>query len=135
MKFLRSIVSVAFAFLVLFSSSNLVVGMHFCGGDIQSIAVFGKAEGCPMELNLPPCHKALMKSCCQDELVAYSAQDFSTDAAQITVPVAQSLDIIQTPVPVAEIIPSTGVSGKLYHQYDPPLRSYDRTISLQVFLI
>jgi len=131
----RSILALSFAFLVLFSSSSFVVGVHFCGGDIQNVALFTKAEGCEMERKLPPCHKQLSKPCCEDETIIHDGEDFKVSKFDITISGASSLDVELPSVIVSEIIPSSALSRIRFYDYDPPTRAGDLTVSLQVFLI
>ena len=131
----RSILVLSFALLVLFSGSSFVVGVHLCGGDIQNVALFTKAEGCEMEKKLPPCHKQLSKPCCEDETIIHEGEDFKVSSTDITISEASFLDIELPPVVVSEIIPSSPVSRIRFYNYDPPLRAGDLTVSLQVFLI
>jgi hypothetical protein len=136
MKQYRSILSATFALLVLFSGSSFVVGVHLCGGDIQNVALFTKAEGCVMEKKrTPPCHKPASKPCCEDETIIHEGDDFKASSADITISGAPSLDMELPPVIVSEIIPSSPVSRIRFYDYNPPSRSGDLTVSLQVFLI
>ncbi len=135
MKQYRSILSYAFTILVLFSSSSFMIGIHLCGGQIQNIALFTKAEGCGMEKKMPPCHKHESKPCCQDETVVHDAQDFKGNINQINIAVSPILDIVQPAVLIAEVIPSSISIIKHYANYDPPIRTTDVTVDLQVFLI
>ncbi len=135
MKQYRSILSAAFVFLVLFSSSSFVIGVHLCGGQVQNMALFSKADGCEKEKQLPPCHRHKSAPCCQDETIVHEAQGFKGDVTQLSIATAPVVDAAQPPVLVSEIIPSSAVSRAQYYNYDPPLRSTDRIISLQVFLI
>lgn len=132
----RAIYSVAFAVLVLFSSSHLIVGIHRCGGDIQKVSLFSRAEGCAMEKTLPPpCHKHKAEPCCQDETINYGGQEFKSDITPITTDgVALIVEIVPSMVLLTEVIPAF-VSRCQYANYDPPLRSSDLTVSLQNFLI
>lgn len=134
MKRYRSILSVAFAFLVLFSSSSFIVGVHLCRGQIRNVALFTKADECEMEKQMPPCHKQLTKPCCEDETIVHEAEDFKVTSTDITltVPVA---DMEWPPVFISEVIPAVPLSRTAYHHYDPPLRAADLTVSYQVFLI
>lgn len=136
MKLYRSILSVSFAFLVLFSSSSFMIGIHVCGGKIQNMALFTKAEGCENKKQLPPCHRHEKQPCCQDETILHDAQDFNGNILHInTTSLLPVGDISQPPVLIAEVIPSSIISKTRYTNYDPPLRSHDLTIALQVFLI
>lgn len=135
MKKYRSILSATFAFLVLFSSSSFMVGIHLCAGQIQNMALFTKADGCEMEKKMPPCHKRESKPCCQDETVVHDAQGFKGNISQISIAAAPVVDMVQPPVLIAEVIPSSLVSIKHYTDYDPPIRATDVTVDFQVFLI
>ena len=135
MKTFRSILSVAFAFLVLFSSTSFMVGIHICSGDVKDVALFTKAEACKNEKKIPPCHRQLSKPCCEDEAIVHDAQGFKGDLAQVIIAATPVVDIAQPSVLLAEVIPSAPLSRTLYYNYDPPLRSCDLTVTLQVFLI
>ncbi|MBA4054415.1 MAG: hypothetical protein C0490_06875 [Marivirga sp.] len=135
MKQYRSILSVAFAFLVLFSSSSFMVGVHFCSGQIQNIALFTKADDCEMEKRMPPCHKKLVKPCCEDETIVHKGEDFKVSVANLTISAVPVIDMDLPPVLISEVIPSSPVSHITFYNYDPPLRAADLTVSYQVFLI
>ena len=57
MKLTRQIMCFAFASMVLFSSSYLMVGMHVCSGDVRHVALFSKADGCAVEKRMFPCNR------------------------------------------------------------------------------
>ncbi|HEY8935475.1 MAG TPA: hypothetical protein VIM65_09655 [Cyclobacteriaceae bacterium] len=135
MKHYRSILSVAFAILVLFSSSSFMVGLHLCGGHVQKVALFTKAEGCGMEKKMPPCQKHQSKACCEDETIVHNAQDFKVSTNQISITALPVFDIIQHAVLIAEVIPTSIISTKQYAYYDPPLRPTDITVDLHTLLI
>lgn len=133
MKVLRSIVALSFACLVLVSSTSFMIGIHRCGGDVKHISLFTEAEGCPMEQQLPPCHRALSTSCCQDVKVVHEQDDFSSLSAQVELSPVQVDDAVVPSVILAEVIPST--APFTFPAYDPPIRTNDRVVVLQVFLI
>ncbi|MBL7852428.1 MAG: hypothetical protein JNN04_16100 [Cyclobacteriaceae bacterium] len=133
MKLLRSIVSLGFAFLVLVSTTQFMVGIHHCGDQVRHVALFDKAEACAMEKQLPACHRIETVSCCQDVTVIHEDEDFSVDWNPVEWSVLGSDAVNHTSLILSEVIPS---SVSLYPQYySPPLRSFDRTVTLQVFLI
>ena len=135
MKLFRIISSTALAFLVLVSSSSFMVGIHLCGGKVQHVALFTKANSCEMEQNLPPCHRHMQRTCCEDQAVIHKGEGFKASVfhALFVAPIA--VDLEEPFVFISEIIPSSSFSRIKYYNYDPPLRSSDLTISLQVFLI
>lgn len=136
MRIARQIVCLMFASLVLFSSSHVMVGLHICGGSVQNVALFSKAEGCGMEMEkrMPPCHRHESKPCCEDQTITHEGQTCNISTHEISVPLAPFVDVILPEVIIAEIIPSIeSTSG--YVDYDPPLRTPDLTVSLHTFLI
>jgi hypothetical protein len=135
MKGLQSIFSAAFAFLVLFSSSNLMVGLHLCSGKIQNIAFFSKAESCEMEKRMPPCHRHETKPCCEDETIIHNSEDFNAPVTNISIFPVLALDVELPPILISEVIPSSPISNIRSFNYDPPWRAADLTVSFQVFLI
>lgn len=134
MKSVRSILSIVFACLVVVSCSSFLVGIHFCRGEVKNMALFTQAEGCEKEKQLPPCHRHIGSPCCEDTTVLHEGDDFKNDisAFSFTAPVAH---LVQPAILIAEIIPSSFISTHPFYEYDPPLRSTDLTIDLQIFLI
>jgi len=135
MKAVRPISAVIFAMMVLVSSTNFIIGMHICSGEVQNIALFGKADGCQKEKALPACHKHMKPACCQDELVYHEGTDFKGSIEHIHIVAFAPLDITQPVVLVSEVIPASLSSRIPFYNYDPPLRSYDLTVEHHVFLI
>jgi hypothetical protein len=135
MKKIRSISAVLLALLVLVSSTSFMIGMHFCMGEVQSIALFSKADSCEKEQNLPPCHRHERAPCCADETVIHKGDDFKASIAHLHIVAPLPLDIEAPLILISEVIPSTPLSRIQYYNYDPPLRSWDLTVEHQVFLI
>lgn len=134
MKATRSISSILLAVLVLMASSSFYVDVHVCGGSVKAVAFLEQADGCG-HATLPPCHLALMKGCCENESIVHKGDDFKTYSSEITITTSPFVDVVLPSILLAEIIPSALVVNTHYRNYDPPLRSTDRTIDLQVFNI
>jgi len=135
MKQYRTLLSVAFASLVLFSSSNIMVGIHFCSGQIQNIALFSKAESCEMEKRMPPCHRQETQPCCEDETIIHNSEDFNAPTTDISILPVLALDVELPPILISEVIPSSPFLQAQFYNYDPPVRAADLTVSLHTFLI
>jgi hypothetical protein len=135
MKVIRSISAVLLALLVLVSSTSFMIGMHFCMGEVQSIALFTKADGCEKEQSLPPCHRHMKAPCCADETIIHEGDDFKASVANIHIVAPASIDIEQPAILISELIPTAPIARIQYYKYDPPLRSSDLTVEHQVFLI
>ena len=131
----RSILSLAAVVLVLVSSSSFMVGIHLCGGDVQNVALFTKADVCEMEKQLPPCHKQEPRSCCDDEVIVHEGENFKVSSTEISIASFPVMEMAMPDVIISEIIPASPVKKFRHHNYDPPLRAEDLTVSLQVFLI
>jgi hypothetical protein len=88
MKSLRLITPYFAMLLVLFASSQFMVGMHFCQGDVQGIALFKEAPACEHKAQLPPCHAKTMEGCCDDEVIIHESAGFmlSTSGFNMEVP-------------------------------------------------
>ena len=82
--------SFGLAFLILCSSLGITIDFHYCGGELQTIALFGKAETCHQKearlskksccaKKAKACHfakkstegisKSCTKDCCKDKMV------------------------------------------------------------------
>jgi hypothetical protein len=135
MKYYRSILTLASAILVLFSSSSFMVGIHLCSGHVQDVALFTHAEDCGMEKRIPVCHRTGEKPCCENKAIVHKGDDFKASVNGAVLPLVSAIDLELPHVLLSEVIPSLQVTPTRYHNYDPPLRQADMTVSLQVFLI
>jgi hypothetical protein len=135
MKAIRKISAVLLALLVLVSTTSFMVGFHICMGEVQNVALFTKADGCEREQSLPPCHRHMKAPCCEDETYFHEGDDFKASVDHVHQVAPAAIDVEQPLVLLSEVIPSAPSSRIQYHNYDPPLRSCDRTVEHQVFLI
>lgn len=79
-KQLKKNISILLIVVIAISSSNWLINLHFCGGNIVSFGLFVSANSCGMETDLNSCengesdnlHK---KSCCSDHSVSVSSND------------------------------------------------------------
>lgn len=133
MRIANSIVSLLLAFLVLLASSSFYVTSHACGGRINKIAFLEKADGCGHSL-MPPCHRKMMKGCCEDETITHDAQDLKMES-KLSVNAVPAFIFIADAVLLSEIIPVHAYSETGYVNYDTPLRSDDLLVAHHVFLI
>ncbi len=139
MKLLKSIVSSVLALLVLVSSSSFMVNMHFCGGHVQSVSLIKEATPCPMEVQLPPCHKkmAVKKSgCCEDKQVAFEGKDFNTLVQDFSTFAWQASNWVVTLPMIMEVIQvSESLAFSNRTPYKPPIVERDIPVLVQSFLI
>jgi len=73
----HKIMSLAMAFVVLFSTLSFTVNMHYCGGTLVETAFLKKAKGCGMEMEKPASEGCSItkKNCCDDKQLAIEGQD------------------------------------------------------------
>lgn len=140
------VVSIFLAFQVLLSSLSFNIGMHFCGDQLQSLALFEKAQPCEhAKPNQPessscPFHKTAAndekKGCCGDKSIKIEGQEhesiISTVSFDFTPQIHFLAAYIYTPVenPFYE-----GLHSPQYHHYKPPLIRQNIPILIQTFLI
>ena len=76
-KVFHKIISLAMAFVVLFSTLSFTVNMHYCGDTLVETAFFHKAKGCGMEMEKPSTKSCSItkKSCCDDKQISVEGQD------------------------------------------------------------
>jgi len=76
-QFFHKIMSLAMAFVVLFSTMSFTLNMHYCGDTLVETAVYNKAEGCGMEMEKPSTEGCSItkKNCCDDKQLAIEGQD------------------------------------------------------------
>ena len=135
MKAIRTISAILLAILVLVSSTSFTVGLHFCQGEVQHVALFGKPEKCENEVRLPPCHRQMKATCCADKTFIHESDDFKHSAAHTLITLPAPSDLEQPLVLVSEVIPSAPVAIAHSCPYDPPLRSCNLTVEHRVFQI
>ena len=135
MKLLRTISILALVFLVMLSSSNFMVGLHFCSGEIQNIGILSKAEPCEKEQSQPPCHRHMTVTCCEDETILHQGEELKPSVSHFYAAAPLPIDIVDLGILVSEVIPGSAISRSCYVLYDPPASSADITIRNQTFLI
>jgi hypothetical protein len=135
MKLFRTISSLLMAVLVLLASSSFYVGVHYCGGTIKAIAFLDEADGCGHP-ELPPCHRKVMESCCENDQVVHESQDIRSEAANVGHPLLSLTTIVHNTLVLAEIIPAVEINPIPYFSDHPPaFTGHDIIISFQSFLI
>lgn len=135
MKVVRTILVTFYCLMILLSSSSFMIGIHFCSGQVQDVALFTEAQRCVNDNKIPPCNMHESKPCCEDEAVVHKGDDLKVLQSDINLITLEGVDIEQPPVFISEIIPSAPLSRIQYHNYDPPPRSCDFRVEQQVFLI
>lgn len=134
MKMLRPMLSCLLALLVLVSGTSFMVGVHHCNGHIQDVSLFGKADPCPMERQLPLCHKKV-NTCCDDNTVVHEAQDFKASASGIHCAHAPLIAALASSIVISELIPVTVSKAPSGVDYSPPPFAPDLNIALSTFRI
>jgi len=127
------------ALLVLVSSSSFMVNMHFCGGHVQSVSLIEEAASCPMEAQLPPCHKKMTikkSGCCEDKHVAFEGKDFSTQIQDFSSLSWQAINWVASLPMIMEVIQlNESLAYSNHTPYKPPIVERDIPVLVQSFLI
>ena len=134
MRLLKPISIFTLVSLVLLSSSNFMVGIHVCSGEIRNVAFLTKAKACEKEQSLPPCHRHT-PPCCEDEAIVHEGDELKGAVSPVQLAASPATDMPPLEVIVAEVVPSWSLSRAPFFLYDPPEPSLDITISNQVLLI
>ena len=139
MSSIRPIAAVFLASLVLIASIGVTVNLHLCGGNLQSIALFVKAQPCKMEMP-KSCHESKAKTkrtgCCEEESILLKGKETTAELKTVT-ELTPSFNLISVILPVLySIIEVDSYSASpRYAQYKPPIVERDITIFVQSFLI
>jgi hypothetical protein len=110
--------------------------MHFCGGQVQSLSLIEDAASCPMEANLPPCHKQMVKqnNCCENSHLSYEGKYFSYEFNDFHFNAFAGF-VIDLPV-VMELPQLSGSVTDIHSTpYKPPVIERDIPVLIQSFLI
>lgn len=135
MKVLKVIASLFLATLVMVSSTRFAVDIHFCMGEASDIAFLTDAENCEMQQRLPPCHRQLESTCCDDETIIHEADDLKPVSSQDLTTGGFVLLTAQLPVPISDVVPSLTITPEYSFADHPPLPTPDLVVEHQVFLI
>ena len=140
--------AILLSMLVLFSSMSFNFSMHFCMGQLESIALFQQAKPCEMVTQPAPCvhdhngsrecehnraHTA-KKGCCEDHLLQVEGQDeLAQVAASVSMPDFHMVAVLYALVSFISSAPT--VDYYSYKDYSPPLIERDIPVLVQSFLI
>lgn len=139
MSSVRPIAAVFLASLVLIASIGVTVNLHICGGSVQSIALFVKAQPCKMDMP-KSCHgsKAQTKrtGCCEEESILLKGKETTAELKTVT-ELTPTFNLISVILPVLYSINEVDSfsTSPQYAHYKPPLVDRDITILVQSFLI
>lgn len=133
------------AFLLLVSSTGLVVSKHYCGGDLKSTALFAEAAPCHQDKQMKSCpvHGTMpvsnedappKKGCCDTETDFVKVDDDQVEASL-------EFSLLDYPVLFTVLTVIVGLKPveednktRHYFTYKPPLLVCDLPLSLQAFL-
>jgi hypothetical protein len=138
MSFIRPIVSVFLAAVVLIASIGVTVNLHLCAGKIQSVALYAKAQPCE-DVKMPchgKAHHSKQKGCCEEESIVLKGKEVN---AEVRTPgqITPSFSLIAVILPVLYTIIEGNASTPIskYACYKPPLVERDINVLVQSFLI
>ena len=118
----HNILSIAMAFVVLFSTMSFTVDMHYCGGTLVETAIFNKAKGCGMDMNKPSTEGCTItkKDCCKNEQTLVDGQDeLQLHVDNITL--EQQVFIASFVQTYLNLFEDLDTQASSYTTYEPPL--------------
>ena len=121
-KVFHKIISLAMAFVVLFSTMSFSVNMHYCGDTLVESAIFQKAKGCGMEMEKPSTEECSItkKNCCDDKQLAIEGQDeLQLQVDKITF--EQQVFIASFIYTYINLFEGLDSNVSTYEEYKPPL--------------
>lgn len=121
-QFFHKIMSLAMAFVVLFSTMSFTVNMHYCGDTLVESAIFQKAKGCGMEMEKPSTEECSItkKNCCDDKQLAIEGQDeLQLQVDKITF--EQQVFIASFVYTYINLFEGLDSNVSTYEEYKPPL--------------
>lgn len=129
--------------LVLLSSTSLTFGIHFCMGQLESIALFSDAEPCEMAKQQSPCasekhdpdcnHKITEKGCCEDHSIVAEGSKELNIISPVSAPDFHLTAVLYAVVSFMFITPEEDYYT--FNDYPPPLIERDVVVLVQSFLI
>lgn len=144
MQRFRKISAILLSLLVLLSSTSFTFSMHFCMGQLESIALFSGAESCAMVKQQSPCasekhdlgcdHDTTIKGCCEDHTLVIEGREDLKVVSKTTLPEFQmAAVVISTLISYLFLKPTTNYYS--FQDYSPPLIERDIPVLVQSFLI
>ncbi len=140
MQHFRKISAILLSLLVLLSSTSFTFNMHFCMGQLKSIAVLSNAKACDLEVKSLSCARDKQipqnitpKSCCQDQTLVVEGQNELEETASISIPDFQTVAVLY--VVTSFLFEASGANTYSYKEYSPPLIDRDIPVLVQSFLI
>ena len=139
MNSIRPIVSVFLASIVLIASIGVTVNFHLCAGQIQSMALFIKAQPCKMDMP-KACHNQKhtqkRQGCCKEESLTLKGKETNVEV-KTAIQLIPSFNLIAVILPVLYSIIDldSSIASTQYAQYKPPLVEQDITVLVHSFLI
>jgi len=127
---------------MLMSSISHSVSFHLCGGEVQSMAIFGHAQaceehprGCDHDSTTSSQESVGHKACCEDATVVVDSEKYSTKVSETVIakPLTDVLPLIVESIKYLNS--SVAVERGHFFNYRPPLIERDITILVQTFLI
>ncbi len=142
------------AVLMLFSTVGFSMDIHYCGGEIDNVAFYSKADECKMmkkgtENKLPSCHQTKEKTCHTNSNGQSFSKKSCCDNQTITLQsltdseISNSFEIANVDLTFVTVFILSNFNlfdvdnnqSIEFFDYSPPLLKQDVTVLHQVFLI
>lgn len=140
----RKISAILLSLLVLLSSTSFTFNMHFCMGQLESVALFSDVDPCEMAQQKTPCasikhnpdckyKQVAKKGCCEDRTLVLEGSEELSIVKSVSIPDVHMTAVLYAMV--SFIFTSPSVSHYSFNDYSPPLIERDIPVLIQSFLI
>ncbi len=128
------------ALLVLISSLGFTINKHYCGGELQEIAINADVDPCPMckaKEAVPACHDTSNENnaCCENEQDKVKTSEFNMAKKAEKQLINDFQFVAFTYVLLTDIHATDVASNSFYKDYSPPLIDHDIPVEVQSFLL
>jgi len=133
---LHKILSIAMAFVVLFSTMSFTVNKHYCGDTLVDTSLFREAKSCGMEMQSSSSKdcSVLKKNCCSNEQIVVEGQDdLKLDFSNFNF--EQKTFITSFVYAYVNLFDSVAKENIHFKDYSPPLIVKDIHVLDEVYLI
>lgn len=140
------LIATLLAGLMLISTLNLSIDMHYCNGELKSVAFFDKAQSChkPAQKRVCPNHppqkeqneSAYQKNCCQNKGFFIKADiDEQVPGQEESVENQNSSSFVALAPVFSQMNLKSDAWPPVYKQYKPPLIKKDIPVLFESYLL
>lgn len=134
---LHKILSVAMAFVVLFSTMSFTISKHYCGSVLVDSSLFREAKSCGMEMQNSTNEdcSVIKKNCCTNEQIVIEGQDNLKLDFIAKLNLQQKIFVSSFVYSYINLFEDVAKENIHFKDYSPPLIVKDIQVLDEVYLI